>query len=132
MLVFACLCVLVCLVVVAVCCVLPAVEYAGAANFFRTGTLPPHLTSLNLATLSNINSIPVFAVVVCFLTTATQVIHTLTGHGDAVSCVCCSPLHETTAVSTGEDRCIKVIMRQMGMVGSECFHDECTNKNNSC
>lgn len=37
-----------------------------------------------------------------------QVVHTLTGHGDAVSCVACSPLQEATAVSTGEDRCIKV------------------------
>jgi WD40 repeat protein len=38
-----------------------------------------------------------------------QVLHTLTGHSDAVSCVACSPLDETTAVSTGEDRCIKVL-----------------------
>lgn len=37
-----------------------------------------------------------------------QVVHTMTGHGDAVSCVACSPLQESTAVSTGEDRCIKV------------------------
>lgn len=37
-----------------------------------------------------------------------QVVQTLTGHMNAVSCVCCSPLDETMAVSAGEDRCLKV------------------------
>eukprot|EP00775_Hariotina_reticulata_P003175 gene3175-3453_t len=37
-----------------------------------------------------------------------QVVHTLTGHTNAVSCVSCSPMEESTAVSAGEDRCLKV------------------------
>lgn len=37
-----------------------------------------------------------------------QVVHTLTGHTNAVSCVSCSPLDEAAAVSAGEDRCLKV------------------------
>lgn len=37
-----------------------------------------------------------------------QVLHTLTGHTNAVSCVSCSPLDESVAVSAGEDRCLKV------------------------
>jgi WD40 repeat protein len=37
-----------------------------------------------------------------------QVVHTLTGHTNAVSCVSCSPLDEGLAVSAGEDRCLKV------------------------
>jgi hypothetical protein len=39
---------------------------------------------------------------------APQVVHTLTGHTNAVSCVSCSPLDEGLAVSAGEDRCLKV------------------------
>eukprot|EP00882_Tetradesmus_deserticola_P009279 GHRQ01009790.1.p1 GENE.GHRQ01009790.1~~GHRQ01009790.1.p1 ORF type:complete len:247 (+),score=100.18 GHRQ01009790.1:873-1613(+) len=37
-----------------------------------------------------------------------QVVHTLTGHTNGVSCVSCSPLEEGVAVSAGEDRCLKV------------------------
>lgn len=37
-----------------------------------------------------------------------QVVHTLTGHTNAVSCVSCSPLDEAVAISAGEDRCLKV------------------------
>jgi hypothetical protein len=43
-----------------------------------------------------------------------QVVHTLTGHTNAVGCVCCSPLDEASAVSAGEDRCIKVWGRARG------------------
>eukprot|EP00879_Flechtneria_rotunda_P010997 GHRR01011491.1.p1 GENE.GHRR01011491.1~~GHRR01011491.1.p1 ORF type:complete len:553 (+),score=196.54 GHRR01011491.1:156-1814(+) len=37
-----------------------------------------------------------------------QVVHTLTGHSNGVSCVSCSPLDEQMAASAGEDRCLKV------------------------
>ncbi|WIA23060.1 hypothetical protein OEZ86_009974 [Tetradesmus obliquus] len=40
--------------------------------------------------------------------TRRKVVHTLTGHTNAVSCVSCSPLDEGLAVSAGEDRCLKV------------------------
>ena len=49
-----------------------------------------------------------------------QVVHTLTGHTNAVSCVTCSPMEETTAVSAGEDRCLKVNDKLLHVITLPC------------